>query len=256
MITRRVYKITKLRLALATVLVLSLLAHGYGAEWQDPPPGQPDQMCSKVNYDPKLTDRFFESDQWSCWHGGIGGATCRDGKPVLILTPPCKQTWRSVLYEEECPFEVPEWTCLDGCKECAICERGRPLLKHTARCYSTSFGVKHEVRFCEARLLDVNVIDLSIHENDPAFRDSLRVRIRNGEFTCRYWVPDDVGAFKWTTKRQMLTLDKQVYQKGDVIKGRIEFECFAEPINPKYVEKWSRNPRTTKVYGVFKTIVE
>ncbi len=48
--------------------------HGFGAvasrscsgtEWLAPSPGRPDQMWSPVNYDPKLTDPFFESNAWS-----------------------------------------------------------------------------------------------------------------------------------------------------------------------------------------------
>jgi hypothetical protein len=50
-------------------------------------------------------------------------------------------------------------------------------------------------------------------------------------------------------------LDKKEYQKGDVIKGRIDFECLSE-FNPEYAKKFGRDPRTIKVLGVFKTIVE
>jgi hypothetical protein len=60
----------------------------------------------------------------------------------------------------------------------------------------------------------------------------------------------------WRDSSQKLTLDKKVYPKGDVIKGRIEFECLEEPTNPKYIEGWGRHLTTIKVYGVFKAIVE
>ena len=64
-------------------------------------------------------------------------------------------------------------------------------------------------------------------------------------------------ALIWTTKRQKLTLDKNVYRKGDVIKGRIDFECVEEPTNPKYIEKWGKIiPSSITVKGVFKTILE
>jgi hypothetical protein len=53
-----------------------------------------------------------------------------------------------------------------------------------------------------------------------------------------------------------LTLDKRTYGKGDEIKGRIDFECVREWSNPKYIEKYGRGPKTIKVFGVFKTIVE
>jgi len=47
-----------------------------------------------------------------------------------------------------------------------------------------------------------------------------------------------------------------VYRNGDVIKGKIDFECVQEPTNREYIEKWGSDPTTIKVYGVFKTIVE
>ena len=57
----------------------------------------------------------------------------------------------------------------------------------------------------------------------------------------------------WTTTRQTLILDKKAYRKGDVIRGRIYFECLDELNNPKYP---NRPPRPIKVKGVFKTVVE
>ena len=59
------------------------------------------------------------------------------------------------------------------------------------------------------------------------------------------------------TTRQKLTLDKKAYRKGNVIKGRIDFECVQKVIDPKNIERWGKDPTTTiKVYGVFKTIVK
>jgi hypothetical protein len=199
-------------LALALALALQFPGLGFGTEAPDPPSGQPTQMWSKVDYDPKLADPFFDSNEWSCPDG------------------------------------------------CTICQEGEQPLKHTARCFSNSFGRKHLVRFCEARLLDVNMIDLFILESSPAYEDALIVQIRNGRFTTRYKTvyrhdPRDVGLV-WTTKRQELTLDKKVYQKGDVIKGRINFECLQEIGNPKYAEKAGSSPKYIKLYGVFKTIIE
>ncbi len=218
--TLRIPVTTKPLLVFIFVLALLLLVHGYGAEWPVPPPGQPAQMWSRVDYDPKLTDPFYKSNEWSY----------PDGSQVVS----------SGMWPEG---EDP------------------PRLKHTAKCYSTSSGVKHLVRFCEAKLLDLNMIDLLIHESNPAFDDRLRVQIRNGMFTCQYWTASKVrprirpGTI-WTTKRQKLTLDKKACRTGDVIKGRIDFECVQEPTNPAYIEEWGRNPRTIKVHGVFKTIVE
>jgi len=189
------------------ILALLLLGHGIGADWPDPPPGQPAQMSSRVEYDPKLSDPFFESEDWSC------------------------------------PNKTAE------------CE-GQPRVRHTAKCFSTSFGVEHLIRFCKAQLLDANMIDLYIDEATPAFDDNLRVQIKDGMFTCQYWTLYRGGPTKdltWTTKRQQLTLDKKEYQKGDVIKGRIDIEVLDELINP---ECPGRSPRTITLKGVFKTKVE
>jgi hypothetical protein len=205
-------------LALAAVLALLPFGHGFRSEWPVPQSGQPAQMSSKVDYDPKLTDPFFKSNEWSYWYGGQ--------EIISGMTP-----------EGEDPAR----------------------LKHTAKCFSTPFGRKHLVRLCDARLLDVNTIDLYIHESNPAYDDDLIIQIRNGMFTCQYRTfykaMRDAG-FTWTTTRQKLTLDKKVYRKGDVIKGRIDFECVQEPTKPKYIEEWGRDPITFKVYGVFETVLE
>jgi hypothetical protein len=64
------------------------------------------------------------------------------------------------------------------------------------------------------------------------------------------------GGVKWTTTRQELILDKKIYHKGEVIKGRIDYECIEEPINVNHIEKRDSNPITYKIYGAFKTVVE
>ncbi|MBI5568597.1 MAG: hypothetical protein HY914_01495 [Desulfomonile tiedjei] len=209
---------------LGPVLVLLLLGNAFGAAWENPPPGQPNQMQSRVDYDPKLTDPFFTSNEWSYpWYIIKHG----DGH-----------------FEDTTSDKRPD--------------KEPPHLKHTAKCFSTSYGSKHLVRFCAARFLGENMIDLFIHEKNPAFRDALRVRIRNGMFTSQYWTRYVAGPIDliWTTKRQKLTLDKKEYRKGDVIKGRIDFECVQEITDPEYVEEHGRGLTTIKVNGVFKTIVE
>ncbi|MEW6111095.1 MAG: hypothetical protein AB1664_03115 [Thermodesulfobacteriota bacterium] len=214
MTIRRRSVITVCCLGVVLLLALSLLGRSLGAEWPDPPPDQPEQIWSKVDYDSKLTDTFFESD------------------------------------EESCP---------DGSAACPTCKDGEQLLKHTAKCFSTSFGVKHLVRFCQASLLDAHTIDLFLNESNRAFRDSLKIRIRNGKFTCQYWIVDSFHTFTWRTTRQQLTLDKKVYRKGDSIKGRIYFECLKKVKDPKIIERegWPRDPTATiKVFGVFKTVLE
>jgi hypothetical protein len=243
---------------LGLILALLLLGYGFGYDKWQPPPRQPEQMSSKVNYDPKLRDKFFESDLWSCPGGTEEPVACRDGKPVLILKDPC-DSWLSLFVEGMCG-DLREWTCPDGCKECATCRDGRPVLRNTARCYSTSYGSKHPVNFCEAKLLDEHAMDLLFHKKTPAFDDSLLVRIRNGKFSCQYWIVRDFGALTYTTTRQMLILDKKVYKKGDVIKGKIDFECVSKHIDPINIEilkkKGEKLSRTIKVFGVFKTMVK
>ncbi|MBI4963248.1 MAG: hypothetical protein HY913_08225 [Desulfomonile tiedjei] len=209
---------------LGPALALLLLGHSLGYDIWQAPPGQPEQMSSKVSYDPKLSDTFFESDEWSYPHW---------------ITKHPDGHFTSSRGIDKNPVEDP------------------PRLKHTSKCFSTSFGVKHVVNFCEARLVDGHVLDLLFHERNAAFRDSLLVRIRNGKFTCQYWIVDDVGVFQWTTTRQKLTLDKKAYRKGDVIKGRIDFECVMQLINPNDIKKWSRDPTAViKLFGVFKSTVE
>ncbi len=203
---------------LGPVLALLLISSCFGASWREVPQrGQPDQMWSKVDYDPKLTDPFFTSNERSYWEGSRT-------LPDRGMFP---------------PGEVPR------------------RLKETAMCFSTSFGGGiHRVRFCKARLLDGSAIELFFRESNPAFDDRLRIAIRNGRFKSQYWCVYRAGPRKglqWTTKRQKLTLDKKSYRRGDVIKGRIDFECLDELINLKYP---NRRPRRIMVYGVFRTIVE
>lgn len=217
---------------LAAVLTLLLLGHSfagnleYGIGSWEVPPRQPDQMWSQVEYDPKLSDPFFKSNEWSYPWWIIEH---RDGH------------FESIRSEGERPVKKP------------------PRLKHTAECFSTSSGSRHLVEFCEAKFLNVNMIGFLIHHRSPAFDDALRIQIKNGMFACQYWTFPKVlsGQLIWKTKRQMLTLDKKVYRKGDVIKGIIDFECVGEGVTDlKSIEKSDKHPTTIKVYGVFKTILE
>jgi hypothetical protein len=234
----------------AQIFTLLFFGHCFGYDKWQVPTGQPEQMWSKVDYDPKLSDPFFEADEWSCPDGSIKSVTCQDGKPALI---------HEIDHDSKPPesfFEL-KWSCPDGCQECSTCRNCEPVVKTTAKCYSTSFGVKHPVNYCEARLLDEHVIDLLFYKFTPAFRDSLRVSVKDGQFTCQYWILDSVGAFKWTTTRQELTLDKKAYRKGDVIKGRIDFECLRQLIDPNDIKIWRKDPTTTiKLFGVFKTTIQ
>jgi hypothetical protein len=207
-------------LALAAVLALWLLGHGLCAKWPDPPPGQPEQMRSQANYDPKLADPFFKSEKWSY--------------PWWII----KRADGSI----ENTFGGP------------TDEKELPRLKHTARCY-TSFQGENWINFCDAKLSNGNTIELFIHDQHA---HNLRIVIQSELFWSQYWyyykarTRLDEG-LRWTTKKQELTLDKQVYRKGDVIKGRIVFECAEEVNNPLPSNKF---PKIIKIEGVFKTILE
>jgi hypothetical protein len=212
---------------LAPILVLLLHGHGFAYDVWQLPPGQPPQMWSKVRYDPKLTDPFFKSNEWSYAH-------------CIIPLPDGR-------FEDQSTGRIVS---------------NPPRLKHTAKCFTTDRAigrVEDLLNFCKARLVDVNMIDLLIHEDNQLYDDALRVQIRNGMFASQfeslYKAPH--GPLIWTTKRQRLTLDKTVYRKGDVIKGRIDFECVEEEIaDLNGVKKWRTNPGTIKVKGIFKTVVK
>jgi len=107
--------------------------------------------------------------------------------------------------------------------------------------------------------LDENTLAVLIEESNPEFYDRLRIWIRDGLFTCQYstgYKGPGKADWIWTTTRQALSLDKKVYRRGDVIKGKIDFECLQEPTNQKYIKKWGRNLRKIQVYGVFKAKVK
>jgi hypothetical protein len=188
---------------LGPVLVLLCLGHGFGEEWPHFPYGRQEQIRSQVNYDLKLSDPFFETENWSCRNN-----------------------------EEECDK--------------------KDRLKNTARCL-TSFKYDHWISFCDAKLLDIDTVELFIHESTSSTYDNLRIVVQNGAFRSQYWTsyegPDE--DLIWTTKRQELTLDKNAYGKGDVIKGRIVFECVEAAKDPG-----ARYNRTVKIEGVFKTILK
>ncbi|MEW6351488.1 MAG: hypothetical protein AB1646_20745 [Thermodesulfobacteriota bacterium] len=206
-------------------LAVLVLVHGFSHAWPDQvPPGQPAQMSSRLAYDPNLADPYFSSHDWSY--------------PLHIQEHPGGRF-----------FDLSTRKRLD---------KNPPRLKHTAKCSST-YEEDHAVKFCSARLLDENMIDLVFKEDNASFYERLRVQIRSAMFTCQYWANCDVCRYKgviWSTKRQKLTLDKKEYRKGDVIKGRIDFECLQENTDPRILEDYGKCPTTIKVSGVFKTIVE
>jgi hypothetical protein len=197
------------RISISLTLALFLLGLCYGARLRVPD-GQPEQIRSQVQYDPNLSDPFFETEELS-------------------------------------------YRCTEHAKELRY--------KLTARCLG-SHQYEHSINFCFAKLLEGNTIELFIHDNYdcPGPDDNLKIVVQNGVFWSQYWtvykhLASNYGLI-WTTRMQKLTLDKKEYGKGDVIKGKIDFECVQENGDPKLIEEYGRNPRTITVKGVFKTILE
>jgi hypothetical protein len=215
--------ITKLWLAvMALILALLFLGYAFGAEWPNSPSWQRAQMCSnqmwsKVDYDPKLADPFFETEKWSY--------TDDD------LLPP-----------EDRPKER---TRVMHTAKCFSTSFG---VEHLVRFCKARLDGANTIQLTIYEDSPAFYDQLNILIEDGMFRCQYRTAypVRTSPESHRMW----------TTKHQKLTLDKEVYRTGDEIKGRIEFECLEEPTHPKYIEKWGRRLTTIKVYGVFKAIVQ
>ncbi|MFH1117959.1 MAG: hypothetical protein V1792_28900 [Pseudomonadota bacterium] len=206
---------------LGTLLTHFFLSHGLCAGPRIPQDLAP-QIWSRVQYDPKLNDPFFRSVKWTY--------------PDWIREDP-KGYFISLRSEDKNPVKDP------------------PRLVRTAELLSNPWNYWHLLNFCEAGLLGKHTIQLFVPDQNNT-TEQLRVLIRDGKFSCQYWQTSDLGAYTWTTTRQKLTLDKEMYRKGDVIRGRLDFECVIEPINREWIWKYGKRPRTIQVYGVFKMIVE
>jgi hypothetical protein len=206
---------------LAILLTVSICSLASAVEYRVPE-GQPTQIKSTVTYDPQLYDPFFESNEWS-------------------------YPWFIIIHADG---DIENTT--GGTTD----EKELPRLQHTANCFTAHQG-EHAIKFCEARLLTDNTIELFVHDMSPSTNDNLKILVKDGLFSCQYWttyVADkgDEGLI-WTTKRQKLILDKKVYTIGSVIKGKIEFECLQEVTNPKYGGGF---PRSIIIKGVFKTTLK
>jgi hypothetical protein len=207
-----------------TIVATIILIFSHTLLSVDIPEGQPKQIESIVQYDPSLDDPFFKTDQWSY-------------SDFVIKT-------------DNDRFE-------DGETGKILREKDVPRFKHTAKCISSCRG-DHLIKYCDAKLLPDGSIELFFHEDSPAYYDKLLIVIKSNKFTSQYWtvhIAMSVGEVDepiWITKNQTLLLDKAKYNKGDIIKGKFEFECFENNINPKYNEK----SITITVSGVFKTIIK
>ncbi len=208
-------------IVLGTLLTQFFVSYGFGADPRSPQDLGP-QIWSRVEYDPKLTGPFFRSVKWTY--------------PRWIREHP-RGHFISLRREDKNPVKDP------------------PRIVRTADLLSTSWNHKHLLNFCEARLLGQHTIQLFVPDQNN-ITEHLRVLIRYGKFSCQYWQTRGSGAYTWTTTRQKLILDKEMYRKGEVIKGRLDFECVMEPINREWIWKYGKRPQTIHVYGVFKTIVE
>ena len=179
---------------------------------------QPRQIRTPVQYDPGLSDPFFDSNEWSYpW-------------------------W--IIIRDDGSFEDTTGEITDL--------KDAPRLKHTANCI-TKYKGEHTIRFSRAKLYDDGTIDILIHDDSASTNDKLKIEVKNGYFSCQYWTThvadrgdEDVI---WTTKKQKLVLQKKEYRKGDILRGKIEFECLQEVTNPKY---GARYPRIIRIEGVFK----
>jgi hypothetical protein len=203
----RAQRTRKWLVPIAVLLVILLVRQGYG--WPFILGGHVRQIESGVNYDPNLSDSFFET----------------------------------------------EWVCPNFKDECD--EKSR--LKATAKCFSSIDG-EHAIHSCDAAVLDDGMIDICIHGDGPMGAETLLLVVKNGVFSGQYRSFSKVHPERrcrlWITKKQELTLDKEVYHKGDVIKGRIYFECVDAEANPELDAKFGLWPHPITVKGVFKTIVK
>jgi hypothetical protein len=192
---------------LATLLVLLLLGHGFGAERSS----MPTPEWSQVHYDPNLTED--------------------------LLTRLLKIVHLS-----------------------------------TDKCYFTSFGIRSTCAFklesLDKRVYQDHIQFTLVKLPDPTeprcledCDERLSVKIMDGRFWCSYlnfcywrqiacFHSNSCYRYLKSVKRQELTLDKRTYRLGDVIIGRIDFECLVEC--PESPEK----PEPVMVKGIFKTILK
>jgi hypothetical protein len=183
---------------------------------------QPKQMESTVEYDTEMTEQFFEVDKWS-----------------------------------------PSWWIIerdDGSFEDTTGQITRrediPRLRHTAAC-RTEHQIPHMINFSEARQIDKNSIEIRIYDESASTYDDLTVIVRNGRFSSQYKTVYPVAAANsgliWTTTKQRLVLNKKHYEKGEIIRGCIEFECVEEKREARNGKKYIH---TIRIDGRFKPTLQ
>jgi hypothetical protein len=183
---------------------------------------QPKQMESRVEYDPQIFDPFFDEEEtsWPWWIVDHGDGTFED-------------TTGQITKREDIP-----------------------ILIHTADCRTRHQGL-HNINYCSATLQKDGIIELKIEDQSASTGDFLTIQIKDGKFFSQYKTyypgdPSDINLI-WTTTKQRLILNKKEFKKGEVIKGRVEFECVQEVSNPKY---GGRNPQKIRIEGTLKPILE
>ena len=131
-------------------------------------------------------------------------------------------------------------------------EDPKKIVTHTAKCI-TEHQMRHVIRFCDAQLLPDGTLELYIHDFTAATNDNLKIKIKDGYFTSQYWTVYVIDKGNenviWTTKKQALILNKKNYKKGDIIKGKIKFECLQEVTNSKSGERY---PVSIRIEGFIK----
>jgi hypothetical protein len=206
-------------LSLLALIISITIGFVYGRDmWPEPPPGQPEQMWSKVEYELKFDDPFFHPKEWIY--------------PARVVNYP-NHTYAAHI--------KPEY--IDK--------------SYTARCFvwSGEDDYAHSLGLCQARFLTSSKQDLLIRRSpEGASYDKLSIRIRNGNFVCIYWNEFYGQNVKWVTTEQKLIIDKSTYKKNDEIKGKIEFKCILdyEHSKLKRVPVKADKVMTVKISGVFK----
>jgi hypothetical protein len=180
------------------------------------------------------------------------------GDQWIALVPPGQpaQIRSQVKYDPKLSdpfFESDKWSCPRRVEKCAKKDR----LKNTAKCHS-SLDSRHPIHFCEAKCIDGGGIELLLNDSTlpQPFDQYLLIVVKEGVFWSQYWVNYEAaryGVLTWTTKKQVLTLDKRIYHKGDVIKGRIAFECAEDETDPL---RGLVSTTIIKLEGAFKTILQ
>jgi hypothetical protein len=113
------------------------------------------------------------------------------------------------------------------------------------------------INFSKARQIDKDTIEIRIHDDSASTYDDLTVIIRNGHFSSQYKTVYPVAAANtgliWTTTKQRLLLNKKRYEKGEVIRGRIEFECDEDM---REARNGKKHNHTIRIEGRFKPTLQ